>query len=85
MGATELGAMMLNNNSINRSFFTAVGDSKGGGVKFDKHDLSPALQTRSIRALNFGSSSMPITLAKVQSEWNRCGGIRRKAVIVRYL
>ena len=39
-----MGAMMLNNTSINRSSFNTVRVSKGGGLKFDKNELSPAVQ-----------------------------------------
>jgi len=35
---------MLNNTSINRSFFKAVGVRKEGGVNIDKNDLSPVVQ-----------------------------------------
>ena len=38
-----MGAMRLNNTSINRSSLTAVGVSKGE-LKFGKNDLSPAVQ-----------------------------------------
>ena len=38
-----MGAMMLINTSIKRSFFKAVGVRKGG-LKIDKNDLSPAVQ-----------------------------------------
>ena len=37
------GAMMLNKTSMNRSSSKAVGVCKGG-MKFDKNDLSPAVQ-----------------------------------------
>jgi len=38
-----MGAMMLNNTSIKMSSFKNVWVSKGGGVKFDETDLSPAV------------------------------------------
>jgi len=39
-----MGAMMLNKTSINRASSKAVGVCKGGGLKFDKNDQSPAVQ-----------------------------------------
>ena len=48
----------MNKNSINTSSFKAVGNSKGGGLKFDKNDLSSAVQRYRRSKISHGIKSL---------------------------
>jgi len=62
---------MLRNISSNESSFIAVGRRKGGGLKFDKNDLSPAVQ-KIVAKMSLMGDKMYIYIFKFSLRFTEC-------------